>query len=102
MTAISPIHFLVVAALIFSSGAIGVLIRRDAVGVFMCIELMLGGVNLTLVTFSRMFNDFAGQILVLAIIAVAATEAAVGLALMIIYFRSKRDVLLKDMNTLKG
>jgi len=100
--AITPVHFLVVAVLIFAAGAIGVLLRRDAVGVFMCIELMLGGVNLTLVTFSRMFNDFAGQIFALVILAVAASEAAVGLAIMIVYHREKKTIMLKDVNLLKG
>jgi len=102
MMVITPTHFLVVSVLIFSAGAMGVLVRRDAVGVFMCIELMLGGVNLTILTFARMFNDFAGQAFTLTIIAVAAAEAAVGLALMIVYYRSKKNVSLEEMNSLKG
>jgi NADH-quinone oxidoreductase subunit K len=99
---ITPLHYLVVAMAIFSVGSAGVLVRRDSVGVFMCIELMLLGVSLAFLTFSRMFNDFAGQVFVLVILAVAATEAAVGLAIMIIYHKTKKSILLKDVNSLKG
>jgi len=99
---ITPVHLLIVASLIFAAGAIGVLVRRDAVSVFMCIEMMLNGVNLTLLTFARQMNDFTGQVFVLIIIAVAATEAGVGLALMILDSKSKKNILLKEMSSLKG
>lgn len=99
---ISPLHFLSVAVLIFAIGGMGVLVRRDAVSVFMCIELMLNGVNLAILTFARQMNDFTGQVLVMVVLAVAATEAAVGLALMIIYSKTKKNVFLKEMDSLKG
>lgn len=99
---ITPMHFLAVSVLLFTAGSMGVLLRRDALGVFMCIELMLNGVSLAFVTFSRMHQDFSGQVFVLVVLAVAASEAAIGLALMIAYSRSKRNVDLKEMNILKG
>ena len=102
MLTASPLHFLIVAGLIFAIGSVGVLLRRDAVSVFMCIELMLNGVNLVLLTFARQRNDFAGAVFTLVILAVAAAEAAVGLAIMIIYHRSKKSILLKDVDSLKG
>ena len=97
-----PIHFLAVAVAIFSIGSVGVLLRRDSVGVFISIELMLAGAALAFITFSRMFNDFRGQIFALVLLAVAATEAAVGLAIMIMYNKKKKNIIVKEMNTLKG
>ncbi|MGH7541151.1 MAG: NADH-quinone oxidoreductase subunit NuoK [Gemmatimonadota bacterium] len=77
---------LVVSTLLFTIGVVGVLVRRNAIVVFMCVELMLNAVNLTLVTFSRL-HGIEGQVLVFFVIAVAAAEAAVGLAIIIAIFR---------------
>ena len=94
-------YYLVLSAVLFTTGVIGVLTRRNAIIVFMCIELMLNSVNLTLVAFSQFYGDIAGQILVFLVMAVAAAEAAVGLAIIIALFRNKQTVNIDEMNILK-
>jgi NADH-quinone oxidoreductase subunit K len=97
-----PIHFyLIVSAIMFTTGVIGVLTRRNAIIIFMCIELMLNSVNLTFVSFSAYLGDAAGQIFVFFVMAVAAAEAAVGLAIVIALFRNKQTVSINDVNLLK-
>jgi len=94
-------YYLGLSATLFAIGVAGVLTRRNAIVVFMCIELMLNSVNLTLVAFSAYRGDVAGQVLVLFVMAVAAAEAAVGLAIVIALYRNKQTVNIDDMNILK-
>ena len=89
------------SAVLFTIGVIGVLTRRNAIIVFMCVELMLNAVNLTFVAFSR-YHGATGQVFVLFVIAVAAAEAAVGLAIVIALFRHRQTVNLQHVNLLRG
>lgn len=89
------------SAVLFTIGLIGVLIRRNAVVVFMCVELMLNAVNLSLVAFSAYHGDIAGQILVFFSLSVAAAEAVVGLAIIIAIFRNNLSVDIGDINLLR-
>jgi len=95
-------HCLGLSAVLFSIGIVGVLIRRNALIVFMCIELMLNAVNLSLVAFSWFRLSVAGQAIVLLVVALAAAEAAIGLAVIIALFRHKGTVDVDAMNLLKG
>ena len=93
--------YLVLSGIIFSIGAVGVLINRNALVIFMCIELMLNAVNLAFVTFSRQQNSMDGQIFVFFIMTVAAAEAVVGLAIIIALFRNKTTINVDDINIMK-
>ncbi len=93
--------YLVLSAILFAIGVIGVLTRRNAIIVFMCIELMLNSVNLTLIAFAAHLGDVTGQVLVFFVMAVAAAEAAVGLAIVIAIFRNKQTVNIDEINILK-
>ena len=93
--------FLSLSLILFTIGVIGVLVRRNAIIVFMCIELMLNSVNLVFITFSLYLGNQNGQAFVFFIIAVAAAEAAVGLAIIIALYRNKQTVNLDDINILK-
>ncbi|HAL55092.1 MAG TPA: NADH-quinone oxidoreductase subunit NuoK [Bacteroidetes bacterium] len=93
--------YLFLSAITFIIGVVGVLARRNAIIVFMSIELMLNSVNLSLVAFSAHLGDSTGQILVFFVMTVAAAEAAVGLAIIIALFRNKQTVNLDDINILK-
>jgi NADH-quinone oxidoreductase subunit K len=97
----TPTYYLLLSALLFSIGAVGVLVRRNAIVVFMCIELMLNAVNLTLVTFSRINGDLNGQVIALFVMVVAACEVVVGLAIIMAIFRSRRSASIDDANLLK-
>lgn len=90
-----------VAAAMFALGVVGVLTRRNAIVVFMCVELMLNAVNLSLVAFSRYWNDPAGVMLVFFVMCVAAAEAVVGLAMIIAIFRNRQNVDVNNMNLFK-
>jgi NADH-quinone oxidoreductase subunit K len=94
-------HYLLLSAVMFIIGAAGVMTRRNAIIVFMSIELMLNSVNLTLVAYSAFLGDVTGQVLVFFVMAVAASEAAVGLAIIIALFRRKQTVNLDEINLLK-
>ncbi len=94
-------HYLLLSAFMFTVGVAGVIIRRNAIVVFMCIELMLNAVNLTLVAFSSFLGDATGQMLVFFVMVVAAAEAAVGLAIIIALFRNKQTVNIDEINILK-
>ena len=94
-------YYLGLSAILFTIGVAGVLTRRNAIVVFMCIELMLNAVNLTLVAFSAFLGDVAGQAMVFFVMAVAAAEAAVGLAIVIALFRNRQTVNIDEMNILK-
>jgi NADH-quinone oxidoreductase subunit K len=93
--------YLILALLLFSIGVVGVLVRRNAIVVFMCIELMLNSVNLVFVTFSTFLGNLNGQIFVFFIMTVAAAEAAIGLAIIIALYRNKSTINLDEINILK-
>ena len=94
-------YYLVLASLLFSIGAVGMLIRRNVIVMFMCVELMLNAVNLTFVAFAQVYG-VAGQVFVFFVMTVAAAEAAVGLAIIIALFRHRQTVNLSNINLLKG
>jgi NADH-quinone oxidoreductase subunit K len=93
--------YLILSAFMFSVGIVGVLTRRNAIVVFMCVELMLNSANLTLITFSSYLGDTVGQLFVFFVMAVAAAEAAVGLAIIIAIFRNKLTINIDEINILK-
>jgi NADH-quinone oxidoreductase subunit K len=97
----TPTNYLVLSALLFAIGATGVLVRRNAIVVFMCVELMLNAVNLTLVTFSRINGSLDGQIMAFFVMTVAAAEVVVGLAIIMSIFRTRRSASVDDPNLLK-
>ena len=94
-------YYLALSALLFIIGVVGVLVRRNAIIVFMSIELMLNSVNLTLVAYSAFLGNPTGQVLVFFVMAVAAAEAAVGLGIIIALFRNKQTVNIDEINILK-
>jgi NADH-quinone oxidoreductase subunit K len=94
-------QYLILSAILFAIGVAGFLTRRNAIIIFMCIELMLNSVNLTLVAFAASLGDVTGQVLVFFVMAVAAAEAAVGLAIVIALFRNRQTVSIDEINILK-
>jgi NADH-quinone oxidoreductase subunit K len=98
---VSPDYYLYLSAILFTIGATGVLVRRNAIVVFMCIELMLNAVNLTLVTFARINGSLDGQVMAFFVMVVAAAEVVVGLAIIMSIFRSRRSASVDDANLLK-
>jgi NADH-quinone oxidoreductase subunit K len=94
-------YYLILSAFMFSTGIVGVLTRRNAIVVFMCVELMLNSANLTLITYSSYLGDVAGQLFVFFVMAVAAAEAAIGLAIIIAIFRNRLTVNIDQINILK-
>jgi len=98
---VNPAYYLFLAALLFSVGTVGVLVRRNAIVVFMCVELMLNAVNLTLVTFARMNGKLDGQILAFFVMVVAAAEVVVGLSIIVAIFRTRRSASVDDASLLK-
>ncbi|GGK91531.1 NADH-quinone oxidoreductase subunit NuoK [Nocardia sp. NPDC001965] len=97
----NPENYLFLSALLFTIGAAGVLLRRNAIIVFMCIELMLNAVNLAFVTFARMHANLDGQVFAFFTMVVAAAEVVVGLAIIITIFRARRSTSVDDANLLK-
>ena len=95
-------YYLVLSAILFTLGAVGVLIRRNALVVFMCIEMMLNTVNLTLITYSRLWEQVDGQVFVLLVMAVAAAEVAVGLAIVVALYRHSGTTDVDSMDLLRG
>ncbi|MBL8050378.1 MAG: NADH-quinone oxidoreductase subunit NuoK [Anaerolineales bacterium] len=95
-------YYVVLSAILFIIGALGVLSRRNPLIIFMSIELMLNAANLAFVAFSSVYESFTGQIFVFFVIAVAAAEVAVGLALLVEIFKSKKNINIDEMNSLKG
>jgi NADH-quinone oxidoreductase subunit K len=95
-------YYIVLSAILFSIGVVGVLTRRNALIIFMSVELMLNAANLAFVAFSSVIKSFSGQIFVFFVIAVAAAEVAVGLALIVEIFKSKRSIDVDQMSSLKG
>jgi NADH-quinone oxidoreductase subunit K len=98
---VSPMHYVYLAILLFSIGAAAVLTRRNAIIVFMGVELMLNATNLALVTFSRMHGALDGQVMALFVMVVAAAEVVVGLAIIMAIFRARRSASVDDANLLK-
>jgi len=94
-------NYLILSAILFSIGTIGVLVRRNAIVIFMCVELMLNAVNLTLIAFSKYLGNIDGQVFVFFIMTVAAAEAAVGLALMIAFYKNRESIDVEDINLMK-
>ena len=94
-------YYLILAALIFATGATGVLVRRKALIIFMCVEMMLNSVNLTLIALSRQWGNLNGQIFVFIVMAVAAAEVAVGLAILIANTRHRKSINIDEINLLK-
>jgi NADH-quinone oxidoreductase subunit K len=99
---VTPAWYLVLGALLFSIGAVGLLVRRNPLVMFMCIELMLNAVTLTFVTFSRMLEDVNGQVVVVFVLVVAAAEVVVGLGIIVALLRKRPDATADDLTVLKG
>jgi NADH-quinone oxidoreductase subunit K len=98
---VSTEHYIFLAALLFCVGMFGVMVRRNALVVFMCIELMLNAANLTFVAFARQRGDSIGHVSAFFVIAVAAAEAAIGLAILIAVYRSRGTLNIQDIRTMK-
>jgi NADH-quinone oxidoreductase subunit K len=94
--------YLILSALVFGIGAVGLLIRRNVLVMFMCVELMLNAVNLTFITFARMLDDIGGQSAVFFVLVVAAAEVVVGLGIIVAIFRRRADATADDLHILKG
>ncbi|MBQ0986158.1 NADH-quinone oxidoreductase subunit NuoK [Streptomyces sp. F63] len=97
----NPVNYVYLAALLFTIGAAGVLLRRNAIVVFMCVELMLNASNLTLVAFSRMHGNLDGQIIAFFTMVVAAAEVVVGLAIIVMLFRTRHSASVDDASLMK-
>lgn len=94
-------HYLIVSALLFCIGLLGVILRRNVLVIYMCLEMMLNAANLAMVAFSRFNDNLNGQVMVFFIITVAAAEVAVGLALIVALFRRRQTTHVEDLATLK-
>lgn len=99
---LTSLHYFILSGVLFTIGAIGVLVRRNEIVMFMCVEMMLNAVNLTIIAFARYLNSVDGQMLVLLVMAVAAAEVVVGLAILVALYRLRPTVDVDDMNELKG
>jgi len=95
-------YYIGLSAILFAIGAMGVLIRRNSIVIFMSVELMLNAANLAFVTFARVYQAMSGQIFVFFVMTVAAAEVAVGLALIVAIFRTKQSIDVDQMNSMKG
>ena len=95
-------YYIALSAILFTLGVAGVLVRRNAIIIFMSVELMLNSANLAFVAFARQFASLDGQIFVFFVMTVAAAEVAVGLALIVAIFRTKKSINVDEVNTLKG
>jgi NADH-quinone oxidoreductase subunit K len=98
---VSPVNYVYLPAVLFTIGAAGVLIRRNAIVVFMCVELMLNAANLTLVAFSRIHGNLDGQIMAFFVMVVAAAEVVVGLAIIVMVYRSRHSASVDDASLMK-
>ena len=101
MMDITPAHYTVLSAALFTIGVIGVLVRRNIIIIFMSIELILNAVNINLVANARQLENLVGQVFVVFVIAVAAAEAAVGLGILLAFFRNKETVNIDEMNVMR-
>ena len=97
----SPAHYLFLAVILFTIGAVGVLVRRNAIVIFMCIELMLNACNLAFVAFARMHSNLDGQVVAFFVMVVAAAEVVVGLAILMAIYRARRSASVDDASLLK-
>ncbi len=102
MMDITPAHYTILSAALFSIGMIGVLVRRNIIIIFMAIELMLNAVNINLVAYGRQLENLVGQVFVVFVIAVAAAEAAIGLGIILAFFRNKETVNIDEMNVMRS
>jgi NADH-quinone oxidoreductase subunit K len=98
---VTPAHFVALSVILFVIGAVGVLVRRNAIVVFMCVELMLNAANLAFVAFARMHGGLDGQVIAFFVMIVAAAEVVVGLAILTAIFRSRRSASVDDANLMK-
>jgi len=94
--------FVLLSAILFIMGVLGVLVRRNAIMIFMSVELMLNSANLALVAFARQWNDVSGQLMVFFVITVAAAEVAVGLALIVAIFKTKQTIDIDELHAMEG
>jgi NADH-quinone oxidoreductase subunit K len=99
---IQPSYYLILSLLLFFTGVLGIFIRKNLLVMFMCIELMLNSVNLAFVAFSRQFQNLEGQLFVFFVITVAAAEATVGLAIILLVHRNRKAHDIDQLNSLKG
>lgn len=97
----NPLNYLYVSALLFTIGAVGVVVRRNAIVVFMCIELMLNAANLAFVTFARYNGNLEGQVIAFFTMVIAACEVVIGLAIIVTIYRSRRSASIDDASLLK-
>jgi NADH-quinone oxidoreductase subunit K len=98
---ITPTHYMLLSAALFMIGVIGVMVRRNIIIIFMSIELILNAVNINLVAFSNQMHNLTGQVFVVFVIAVAAAEAAVGLGIILAFYRNKETVNIDEMNLMR-
>ena len=101
MTPITPYHYLVLSAALFTTGLVGVLVRRNVIVVLMSIELMLNAVNINLAAFSYQLHNAVGQVFAIFVVAVAAAEAAVGLGIILAFFRNKETLNMDEIDIMK-
>ena len=103
MLTVTLFHYLTVSAILFTLGAVGIFLnRKNVITILMCIELMLLAVNINLVAFSTHLGDLNGQIFAMFILTVAAAEAAIGLSILVVYFRNRGSIAVEDINVMKG
>jgi NADH-quinone oxidoreductase subunit K len=103
MLQITLAHYLTVAAILFTLGVFGIFLnRKNVIIILMSIELMLLAVNINLVAFSTQLGDLVGQVFAMFVLTVAAAEAAIGLAILVVYFRNRGSIAVEDINRLKG
>lgn len=95
-------YYLILSAVLFTIGVVGVLIKRNPIVIFMCVELMLNAVNLSFITFARYRDDMGGQMMVIFVMAVAAAEVAVGLGILVSIFRNRTSINVDEIDLLKG
>jgi NADH-quinone oxidoreductase subunit K len=103
MLVVGLAHYLTVAAVLFTLGVFGIFLnRKNVIVILMSIELMLLAVNINLVAFSTFLNDMVGQVFAMFVLTVAAAEAAIGLAILVVYFRNRGSIAVEDINLMKG
>jgi NADH-quinone oxidoreductase subunit K len=98
---VSPAHFVALSVILFVIGGVGLLVRKNAIVIFMCVELMLNAVNLAFVAFSRLHGNLDGQVIAFFVMVVAAAEVVVGLAILMAIFRARRSASVDEANLLK-
>jgi len=96
-----PHHYLILSALLFALGAMGVILKKNIISIFLCIELMLNAANLSFIAFSRYLNQVDGQVVVFFVMVVAAAEAAVGLAITVVVYRNRKSLNVDDADLMK-